>query len=62
MNEYIYTVLINGNPYLKDSAVRTYKTHERAVKETLRFVESGSNVQICEFILVGISDIQKVSE
>ena len=57
MNEYIYTVLINGNPYLKDSTVRTYKTRERAVKETLRFVKSGSTVQICEFMLVDMVDV-----
>ena len=62
MNAYMYTVLINGNPYLKDSAVRTYKTRERAVKETLRFVKSGSTVQICEYLLVGMADIAEVKK
>jgi hypothetical protein len=57
MSEYIYTDLINGNPYLKDSAIRTYKSRERAVKETLRFVKSGSAVQVCEYLLVGMSDV-----
>jgi hypothetical protein len=62
MNDYIYTVLINGNPYLKDSAVRTYKTRERAVKETLRFVKRGSTVQICEYLLVGMSDVLEAEQ
>ena len=57
MTEYLYTVLINGSPYLKDSGIRTYKTRERAVKETLRFVKSGSTVQICEFMLVDMVDV-----
>jgi hypothetical protein len=59
--EYLYTVLINGNPYLKDSAVRTYRTRERAVKETLRFVKSGCEVRICEYLLVGMSDVKEVA-
>lgn len=62
MNDYIYTVLINGSPYLKDSAVRTYKTRERAVKETLRFVKRGSTVQICEYLLVGMSDVLEAEQ
>jgi hypothetical protein len=62
MNEYLYTVLINGSPYLKDSALRTYKTRDRAVKETARFVRSGCTVEICEYLLVGMADVVEVTE
>lgn len=33
MTEPIYVILIDGRPYLKNSAIRTYKTQERAEKE-----------------------------
>lgn len=35
MTEPIYVILIDGRPYRKDSAIRTYKTPERAEKEAL---------------------------
>jgi hypothetical protein len=60
--ENLYTVLINGNPYLKDSAVRTYKTRERAEKENQRYVKGGWNVQICEYALVNISKVEEATK
>lgn len=33
MTDPIYVILIDGRPYRKNSAIRTYKTHERAEKE-----------------------------
>lgn len=33
MTDEIYVILIDGRPYRKDSAIRTYKTRERAEKE-----------------------------
>lgn len=33
MADPIYVILIDGRPYRKDSAIRTYKTQERAEKE-----------------------------
>lgn len=33
MADPIYVILIDGRPYRKDSAIRTYKTQERADKE-----------------------------
>ncbi|MEK5414363.1 hypothetical protein [Paenibacillus sp. FSL L8-0708] len=33
MNNDIYVILIDGKPYRKDSAIRTYKTRGRAEKE-----------------------------
>lgn len=33
MSEDIYVILIDGRPYRKDGAIRTYKTRERAEKE-----------------------------
>lgn len=33
MADPIYVILIDGRPYRKDSAIRTYKTPERAEKE-----------------------------
>lgn len=35
MNDTIYVILFNGWPHRKDSAIRTYKTRERAEKEAL---------------------------
>ncbi|MNN17752.1 hypothetical protein D3C81_1309460 [compost metagenome] len=31
-----YVILIDGNPYCKDSAIRTYKTRDRAKQEAQR--------------------------
>ncbi|WP_427050408.1 hypothetical protein [Paenibacillus sp. TC-CSREp1] len=33
MNESIYVILINGRPYRKERAIRTYVSSERAEKE-----------------------------
>ncbi|UKS30187.1 hypothetical protein LOZ80_15095 [Paenibacillus sp. HWE-109] len=35
----IYVILIDGRPYLKENAIRTYKTRERANKEALKLVD-----------------------
>lgn len=58
----IFVVLLNGKPYYKDSAIRTYKTRERAEKETQRFVRLGYKVEIGELTLTNISDISKGSD
>lgn len=33
MTDSIYVILIDGRPYRKNNAIRTYKTQERAEKE-----------------------------
>ncbi|MFW5434321.1 hypothetical protein [Paenibacillus apiarius] len=35
MNDRIYVTLVDGYPRMKDGAIRTYKTRERAEKEIL---------------------------
>ncbi|MEH7246506.1 hypothetical protein V7114_06875 [Neobacillus niacini] len=58
----IYIVLINGKPYRKDSAIRTYKTRERAEKESQRYVKHGYTVLVGEFALVNTTEVKAVSE
>jgi hypothetical protein len=60
--ERIYTVLINGKLSVRDSAVKTYKTRERAEKENQRYVKGGWNVQICEYTLVNISKVEEATK
>lgn len=35
----IYVILIDGRPHMKDNAIRTYKTRERAMKEARVLVD-----------------------
>ncbi|MCD9024348.1 hypothetical protein [Cohnella silvisoli] len=41
MNNDNYVILIDGYPYRKNNAIRTYKTRERAVKEAQVLVDYG---------------------
>jgi hypothetical protein len=60
--ERIFIVFINGKPYLKDSAIRTYKTRERAEKETMRFARGENTVLVGEFALVTTTEVKQASE
>jgi hypothetical protein len=35
----IYVILINGEPYTKDGAIRTYKTRENAARQIVPMTE-----------------------
>ena len=56
----MYVVLINGVPRKKESAIRTYKTRERAEKESQWFVKHGYKVQVAEFSIVNITDVEEL--
>jgi hypothetical protein len=58
----IYIVLINGKPYRKDSAIRTYKTRERAEKESQWYAKRDYTVLVGEFALVNTTEVKVVSE
>jgi hypothetical protein len=57
MNEKVFVVLVNGYFYRKDTAIRTYKTRERAVKESEWFVRHGNKVAIGEISVIDIEEV-----
>lgn len=64
----IFVILIDGSPYMKDNAIRTYKTRERAVKEArvlVGYVKRGYSSWIgrrVETAVFGATDNVEVTE
>ncbi|WP_434750223.1 hypothetical protein [Paenibacillus amylolyticus] len=56
MSESIYVILINGRPYRKERAIRTYVSSERAEKEAKKisryFSCQDSTFKVAEFVVV----------
>ncbi|MGC4375778.1 hypothetical protein WD019_02385 [Fictibacillus sp. Mic-4] len=59
MIEKLFIVTINGDLYLRDSSIRTYKSRERAEKESLRFVRNGLKVEIGELTLTNVTEVKE---
>jgi hypothetical protein len=57
MSEEIYVIIKNGRLFRKDTAIRTYKTRERAKKEAQWYVERGDK---CEVALLSVIKIENV--
>jgi hypothetical protein len=55
--EKIFVIFINGRVYRKDTAIRTYKTRERAEKEAEWFVERGDIAEVGEFTAINVERV-----
>jgi hypothetical protein len=54
MPEKIFVIFINGSVYRKDSAIRTYKTRERAEREAKWFVDRDYIVEVGKFSAIDV--------
>jgi galactokinase len=62
MDEKIFVIFLNGKVHRKDTAIRTYKTRERAIKEAKWFVERGYKAHVGEFTAINIEEVKEEHE
>lgn len=57
----IYVILIDGEPYRKDSALRTYKTRKRAEEEARKigryWIHRDSKLEVGRFAAVEVTEV-----
>lgn len=62
MTDEIYVILIDGRPYRKDSAIRTYKTRERAEKEARSMIAVWVRYGNARKVEVGVFAAEQLTE